>query len=303
VAAEPVAGLTSIIIVAADSGPLLGDAVRSALAQRAPVEVIVVDNASADGGPARVAAAHAGDPRLRVLDNGANLGFGTACNRGAALATGDALLFQNPDCLLADDTVQQLRNALDGDPRIGLLGATVCHPDGSPARANRRREPSLRRALMSASGLARFETRWPALAGVELPPATQATALEDLDAISGALMLARRAAFDSVEGFDERYFLHAEDLDFCRRLRDAGWRVAIAATVRVIHAQGTSSRRRPVFVAWHKQRGLWRYFRRHDPAARNPLLRALVGSALCLHFALRLPLLMLKHLIGARRAQ
>jgi GT2 family glycosyltransferase len=256
--------------------------------------VILVDNASVDGEPARVVAAHAADARLRLLRNGANLGFGTACNRGAALARGDALLFLNPDCTMPEGTVQRLRERLDGDPRIGLLGACVRNPDGTPARANRRRDPGLRRTLMSMTGLARLEHRWPALAGVEVGSGDPSAALEDVDAVSGALMLARRAAFEAVGGFDEGYFLHAEDLDLCRRLREAGWRVAIAGDVSATHAQGSSSRHRPLFVARHKHQGLWRYFTRFDPAARSRLLRGAVWLALWLHFALQAPWLLLR---------
>ncbi|HSS05668.1 MAG TPA: glycosyltransferase, partial [Rhodanobacteraceae bacterium] len=80
------AGLTSIILVAADSGPLLAESVAAALASDAQIEVIVVDNASADGQPARVESLHVGDERLRVVRNDRNLGFGPACNRGASLA-------------------------------------------------------------------------------------------------------------------------------------------------------------------------------------------------------------------------
>ncbi len=284
------AGLTSIVIVAADSGPLLRAAVASALASSAPVEVVLVDNASSDGEIARVEAGHAGDARLRVLRNGANLGFGPACNRGAAVARGDVLLFLNPDCELRADSVAGMRGLLDRDARIGLLGVCVCTPDGTPARGNRRRDPTLRRALMSMSGLARFESRWPALAGVEMPgPGTTAGA-ESVEAVSGACFALPRGAFERIGGFDEAYFLHVEDLDLCRRVRDAGWLVAIAHSIRVPHAQGSSSRARPLFVARHKHRGMWRYFVKFDPAARNPLLRALVWCGIQAHCVLIAPL-------------
>ena len=98
--------LTSIVVVAADSGPLLGACIDAALQSTAQVEVVLVDNASGDGEVERVAAAHATDPRLRVLRNEANIGFGPACNRGASQARGDALLFLNPDCELRHDTVR-----------------------------------------------------------------------------------------------------------------------------------------------------------------------------------------------------
>lgn len=276
--------VTSIVVVAADSGPLLRACIDAALASTAPVEVVLVDNASTDGEVERVAAAHAADPRLRVLRNEANIGFGPACNRGAAQARGDALLFLNPDCELRPDTVAGLRSAMASTPDVGLFGVTVCDSDGVPARANRRRDPTLRRALATASGLARFESRCPALAGVERPPSLVQAGIERVDAVSGACMALPRSAFDRVGGFDEGYFLHVEDLDLCRRLRDAGLGVAIVADLRVRHAQGSSSHHRALFVSRHKHRGMWRWFTRFDPAARNPLLRVLVWAGIWSHY-------------------
>jgi N-acetylglucosaminyl-diphospho-decaprenol L-rhamnosyltransferase len=299
-ATNPSPSLTSIVIVAADSGPLLRGCVDAALASTVPVEVVLVDNASSDGEVERVAAAHAADPRLRVLRNQANIGFGPACNRGAAVAGGDALLFLNPDCELRPDTVAGLRAAMADAPDIGLLGVTVCDAQGVPARANRRRDPTLRRALATASGLARFEPRCPALAGVERPAAPTQSGIERVDAVSGACMALPRSAFDRVGGFDEAYFLHVEDLDLCRRLRDAGFGVAIVADLRVRHAQGSSSHHRALFVSRHKHRGMWRWFTRFDPAARNPLLRGLVWCAIWAHYAFGAALSVLR---GTRRSR
>lgn len=278
--------LTSIVVVAADSGPLLRNCIDAALASTASVELILVDNASADGEVERVAAAHAGEPRLRVLRNPANIGFGPACNRGAALARGELLLFLNPDCMIDPDTITGLRRAWRALPDAGLLGVTVCSPDGSPARGNRRRDPTLRRALFTLSGLARLEPRWPALQGVEMPSSSAGGEIERVEAVSGACMALPRSVFERVDGFDEGYFLHVEDLDLCRRVRDAGFAVAIVHPLRVTHAQGSSSRHRALFVESHKRRGMWRYFTRFDPAARNPLLRALVRGGLVLRGAL-----------------
>ena len=281
--------LTSVVIVAADSGADLQRCVERVLAGNAPVEVIVSDNASSDGSIETVAARWAQDARLRVLRNGSNLGFGAGCNRGAALATGDALLFLNPDCVLEADTLSRLRAHLASDATLGLLGASIVGADGRIEPASRRRDPTLRRALLSVTGLARLQARWPALAGVALPVRSDAPALETVEAVSGALLLLPRALFAQLGGFDEGYFLHCEDLDLCRRVRDAGRRVACANDVRVMHTKGTSSRRRPFFVARHKHRGMWRWFVKFDPAARNPLPRAMVWAGVWTHFALLAP--------------
>ena len=290
-------GLTSVIIVAADSGPLLRRCVGGALASDAPVEVILVDNASADGELEGIESSHANDPRLHVLRNAANIGFGPACNRGAAVAHGDVLVFLNPDCELPPTFVRAARTCIDSHADIGLLGVTVCEADGTPARGNRRRDPSLRRALASVTGLAHLESRWPALAGVEMPACVGTPAsIEAVEAVSGACMALPRFVFEQLRGFDEGYFLHAEDLDLCRRVRDAGFQVAIAHALRVVHVRGSSSRHRPVFVARHKHRGMWRYFCKFDPAARNGFARRLVYAGLWLHFGATLPVLIARKL-------
>lgn len=284
-------GLTSIVVVAADSGPLLRECIAAALASSAPVEVVLVDNDSRDGEPQQVAATHRDDARLRTLRNDTNLGFGPGCNRGAALARGDALLFLNPDCIIEPDTIVRLRGVAMELAGESLLGVDVRDATGASARGNRRRDPTLRRVVTSASGLARWQSRWPALAGIEVPPGTAGDAdVEPVEAISGACMYTQRALFDRLGGFDEAYFLHFEDLDLCRRARDAGATVAIVHAVRVRHMQGSSSFRRPLFVDWHKHRGMWRWFRRHDPAARNPLLRTLVRVGIGVHFLVTAPI-------------
>ena len=278
----PRVGLTSVVIVAADSGPGLVACVESVLASAADLEVIIVDNASVDAAPEAVAARWAGDARVRVLRNAANLGFGSGCNRGAAAAHGDALLFLNPDCVVEPGTIGALRATLA--PGIGLVGAAIVDAAGRPESASRRRDPTLRRVLMTLSGLARFEARWPAFAGVALAPAAATRSAQAVDAVSGAVMLLPRAVFAALDGFDERYFLHAEDLDLCRRVRDAGDAVVCANAVTVVHRKGGSSRHRGLFVAAHKRRSLWRWFRKFDPAARNPLLRLGVWGGLWLHY-------------------
>lgn len=268
-----------MIVVCADSGASVHDCVERALASPLPLELILIDNGSADGVPQAIERVHAGDARVKVICNHANLGFGPAVNRAAAVARGENLLVLNPDCLLTPDTLPRLLDALDAHPAAGVIGAVVCAADGTPDPASYRRDPLLRHALATVLGGA---------GGMNIDGAMPAE-LVPAEAVSGALMLLPRKLFDLLGGFDENFFLHFEDLDLCRRVRDAGHEVLLAGHVRVLHGKGGSSRHRPVFVSLHKHRGMLRWFRKFDPAARRPWLAAAVWLGVWLHFGLQVP--------------
>jgi N-acetylglucosaminyl-diphospho-decaprenol L-rhamnosyltransferase len=270
----------SVIVVSADSGASLRECVRRLLASDLSLELILIDNASRDGVPAAIERAYAHDARLKVIYNHHNLGFGPAVNLGARQAAGQTLLVLNPDCLVQDDDLRRLMALLAGRPKAGLIGAVVCDDDGQPDPASWRRDPLLQRSLNSLLGRP-GET-------VNVQQEIPAEVIE-AEAVSGALMLMSREMFQRLGGFDERYFLHCEDLDLCRRVRDIGYQVLLAGDVRVHHGKGSSSRHRPVFVSRHKHRGMWRWFRKHDPAARKPLLAAAVWLGIWAHFLLQIP--------------
>src|SRR5690554_4372345 len=176
------------------------------------------------------------------------------------------------------------RTGLEGPPDGGgepwvLLGADLVGEDGVRDPAARRRQPdfvSMLRGLLSGGSTS---------ASMALPPDDR-LALQPVEAVSGALMLLPRALYDRLGGFDEGYRLHAEDLDLCRRAREAGARLAVANQVRVMHVRGVSSRARPVFVEWHKHRGLARYFRKFEAPRRGLPVRLLVYAMIWARFPL-----------------
>ena len=110
-------------------------------------------------------------------------------------------------------------------------------------------------------------------------------------------MLLPRWLFTRVDGFDEGYRLHAEDLDLCRRVRDMGACVTVANDVSVVHVRGVSSRSRPVFVEWHKHRGLWRYFGKFEAPQRSAFARAGVFAMIWTRF----PFAALRAFVRAQR--
>jgi hypothetical protein len=238
----------------------------------------VVDNDSRDD-TLEVVQRHAiADPRVRFIANPDNPGFSVACNQGARELDTPWLAFVNPDCLVEADTFTRML-ALVSPLSPTLLGADLVDETGRRDPAARRRAPDFARMLHGV-------LRNPA-GKSQLAVAIDDTApLQEVEAVSGALMLVPRALFQRIGGFDEGYRLHAEDLDLCRRVRDAGGSVAVANAVRVLHVRGVSSRSRPVFVEWHKHRGLWRYFSKFESAARGPIVRSAVFIAIWLRFPL-----------------
>jgi N-acetylglucosaminyl-diphospho-decaprenol L-rhamnosyltransferase len=229
-------------------------------------QIRVVDNASTDG-TLEIVQRHAlADARVRFIANPDNPGFGIACNQGADDSDSIWLAFVNPDCMVEADTLARLRAHAQTCAREALLGVDLVDEAGVRDGAARRRDPDfvamLRRAAARRLDIAIDDTQ----------------TLQVVPAISGALMFLPRALMERIEGFDQGYRLHAEDLDLCRRAREAGAFVAVANDLRVVHVRGVSSRSRPLFVEWHKHRGLWRYFRKFDARRQGWSTRAAVWT-------------------------
>lgn len=254
-----------VVVVSYHSASTLQECLRRLLAARDVERVVVVDNASSDGSCAIVERMAAADPRLSLVRNGENRGFGAACNQGATALSQPWVAFVNPDAYVESDTLSRLVGHALARPGAGLLGVELAGEDGAVDPASRRADPSLRDLLL------RLGDRGDLYLGRD-----PGKSLQPVDAVSGALMLLPSVLFVRLNGFDEGYRLHAEDLDLCRRVRQAGYEVLVANDLRVTHVRGVSSRRRPFFVEFHKHRGMWRYFRRFEAASvptwQHPLI-------------------------------
>ena len=264
----------AVIVVSYQSRSTIDQCLARLRSAQGVRQIRVVDNGSTDG-TLDVIQRHASrDPRLHFIGNPDNPGFSVACNQGARDSDAAWLAFVNPDCLLEPDALARLlahAATLDGDC---LLGADLVDEHGQRDAAARRRDPALAAMLGDRAARDLFLS------------ADDGRVLQPVEAVSGALMLMPRTLFQAIGGFDPGYRLHAEDLDLCRRARLAGARIAVANDVRVLHLRGVSSRSRPLFVEWHKHRGLWRYFRKFDAARVAWPLRVAVWAAIWLRFPL-----------------
>ena len=286
---DPSAGIAAVVVTYR-SAETIDDCLTRLRAADGVSAIRVVDNNSDDGTLEIVQRHASSDARVRFIANPDNPGFGVACNQGARDAGEGVqwIAFVNPDCMVEHDTLSRLR-ALAVPQGDALLGADLVDDDGVRDGAARRRDPDFG-AMLSA-----------ALGGTPAPklelPIDDSRALQQVEAVSGALMLMPRALFERLHGFDEGYRLHAEDLDLSRRARESGALVAVANHVRVLHVRGVSSRSRPFFVEWHKHRGLWRYFHKFEAPHRSAGMSMAVFAAIWLRF----PLAYLKAKTKARR--
>lgn len=275
----------STIIVNHNAGKLLLDCVRAALQQAE--QVIVVDNASSDSSMQMLASQFMSEPRLVLHSTGKNLGFAAGCNIGIRLATRSQLLFLNPDCILESGSLHRMLKVLNSDPIVGMVSGLLTNPDGTEQAGGRRSIPTPWRSFVRAFGLFRLSHRWPKLFfDFNLHKQPLPTEPIDVEAISGALMLVRRAAVDNVGLWDEAYFLHCEDLDWCMRFRQHGWKILFVPDARVLHHKGHCSRSRPFFVEWHKHKGMVRFYHKFFSHQYPSVLMWLVNVGVWLRFAM-----------------
>ena len=251
----------SVIVVNYNAGQILAECIHSALPQVS--EVLVVDNASSDFSLELCTQRFPEEPKLRIIRNASNLGFAAACNIGAAQAAAPYLLFLNPDCVLSDDSLPRMVQVLETNPSAGMVGGLLINQDGTEQAGGRRAIPTPWRSFVRASGLYRFEGYWPRLFfDFHLHKQALPTGPLEVEAVSGALMLVHHKAIEDVGAWDEGYFLHCEDLDWCMRFQKKGWRILFVPDAPVVHYKGTCSRSRPIFVEWHKHKGMMRFYRK-----------------------------------------
>ena len=273
----------STIVVNFNAGPLLRTCIDSVMRCPLDVEIIVVDNASTDGSLAAIM----GLPGVQIIQNPANVGFAAGCNIGARAATAQFLLFLNPDCSFEPGALLKLLDAFAADPQTGMVGGFLTNLDGTEQAGGRRAVPTPWRSFVRAFGLARFANRWPRLFfDFHLHKQKLPDHAIEVEAISGACMMVSRKAMEDVGEWDEGYFLHCEDLDWCMRFRQHGWKILFVPSAQITHVLGVCSRSRPVFVQWHKHKGMMRFYRKFFQHQYPSFLMGLVSMGVWLRFGL-----------------
>lgn len=222
-------------------------------------EVIVVDNCSRNREAVKdlCRSYHC---RLVLLKK--NRGYGAGANRGFYYSGGDFVAVVNPDIEFTPQSLSTLISFMKDNPRVGVVAPQLLYPDKTPQPSSRRL-PKLRYIFAGRrSPLLRIFPQYaPAREFLYTDVFHQGQPVE-VEAVIGTVMLFRRTAFNSVGGFDEGYFMFAEDLDICQRLREKGWHVYLTPGVKITHYYGGVRRRWRRFTEFHRIKGLYRFFTR-----------------------------------------
>jgi GT2 family glycosyltransferase len=199
-------------------------------------EIIVVDNASADGTPDMIRAQF---PNVKLIETGANLGFAKGNNVGITVATGSYICLINSDVNVPSDCLKKMHAHMQQDPSIGLLGPGMMRPDGKVYRSGMR-FPTLWNLFVRALFLDSL-FKGAGIFGGYLMKDFRFDQTRDIDVLNGWLWMARREALEQVGPLDGRFFMYAEDVDWCKRFHLAGWRVVFFSEASAIHYGGASA--------------------------------------------------------------
>ncbi len=222
-------------------------------------EIIVVDNHSTDDSTVRIPATY---PNVVFIANPDNGGFAKGNNIGMKLAQGRYTLLLNSDTIVEPDTLETMVSFMDSHPRAGAAGCKIILPDGSLDKACKRGFPTPSASFYYAFGLSKLFPDNPKFNGYQLGYLSPDECYQ-VDSLVGAFMLVRREVIEQIGGLDEEFFMYGEDIDWCYRIKEAGWEIHYRGDTFIVHYKGASSRRKPFKIIYEFHRAMWLFHRKH----------------------------------------
>ncbi|MGN7381561.1 dTDP-Rha:alpha-D-GlcNAc-pyrophosphate polyprenol, alpha-3-L-rhamnosyltransferase [Chlamydia abortus] len=274
----------SIIILNYNTRELTLKALRSVYASRTgyQFEVILIDNASSDSSVEKIREEF---PQVRLIENQENVGFAKANNQGMRIATGRYILLLNSDTIVQADTLEIMIRFMDEHPDVGASGCKVILPDGSLDKACRRGFPTPSASFYYAFGISKLFPHVPRFNQYQLGYLNPDEEYP-VDCLVGAFMLVRRKVIDEVGLLDEQFFMYGEDVDWCYRIKQAGWTNYYYPKTHIIHYKGASSRKRPLKIVYEFHRAMYLFHRKHFRSRYSLPTNLLVYGGIGLKLAL-----------------
>ncbi|GAE09687.1 dTDP-RHA:a-D-GlcNAc-diphosphoryl polyprenol [Paenibacillus sp. JCM 10914] len=276
----------SILVVNYNTRQLTVDCLRSVFASETDYtyEVIVIDNDSKDDS---VQSIREEFPQISLIENRENTGFARANNQGMNVSQGRYVLLLNSDTIIQQDTLQTMIDFMDANPLTGASGCKIILPDGSLDKACKRGFPTPSASFYYAFGLSKLFPDKPKFNQYQLgylDPDQE----YPVDCLVGAFMMVRRETIDQVGGLDERFFMYGEDIDWCYRIKQAGWGIHYYPRTTIVHYKGGSARRRPFKIIYEFHRAMILFHRKHYRQRYNIFVNGAVYAGVGLKLLLSL---------------
>lgn len=264
----------SIIILNYNTRDLTLNALKSVFASITSFtyEVILVDNASRDDSVAVIREEY---PNVQLIVNGENVGFSKANNQAIRQARGSYVLLLNSDTVLEKDTLQTMISFMNDHPEVGAGGCKVVLPDGKLDKACRRGFPTPSASFYYAFGFSKLFPNNPRFNQYQLGYLNPDDSYP-VDCLVGAFMMVRREAIDQIGLLDEEFFMYGEDIDWCYRIKQAGWQIYYYPKTKIVHYKGASSRRKPWKIVYEFHRAMFLFHRKHYQKKYSPPMNLLV---------------------------
>jgi GT2 family glycosyltransferase len=274
----------SIIIVNYNTRKLTLECIESIYQSKMPsqFEIYVVDNASSDGSIEAICKAF---PYVKIIANKENVGFSKANNQAILESKGRYVLLLNSDTIVLENTISYIVDFMDTNIEAGATGCKVVLPDGTLDKACHRGFPTPEASLYYMLGLAKKLPNNPRFNGYHKGYLNM-DETHEIDCLVGAFMIVRRETIDEVGMLDETYFMYGEDIDWCYRIKGAGWKIYYNPNVEIVHYKGASSRRKPNKVVYEFHRAMFLFHGKHLAKDYNFLINVFVYLGITLKFAM-----------------
>jgi GT2 family glycosyltransferase len=276
----------SILILNYNTRELTINALRSVYQSMtsSSYEVILVDNASKDDSIEHIQREF---PQVILILNQENVGFAIANNQAMRVAQGRYVLLLNSDTLIQQDTLDTMLQFMDKHSEVGAAGCKLVLQDGSLDKACKRGFPTPSASFYYAFGISKLFPRVPRFNQYQLGYMDPDEAYP-VDCLVGAFMFVRRSTIDQVGMLDEDFFMYGEDIDWCYRIKQAGWVNYYYPKTQILHLKGASSRRKPVKIVYEFHRAMWLFHRKHYKQHYSFIVNSLVYTGIGLKLALTL---------------
>jgi GT2 family glycosyltransferase len=263
----------SIIIVNWNTKNILKQAINSVISETKEIdcELIVVDNNSSDGSSQMIKKDF---PSILLIENKINKGFAGGNNDGLKITKGDYLMLLNSDTIVQENAIEKMVKFLDENNEVVMLGPKLLNKYGNFQESCRRNLPDIKNSFLYIFSINKNKYKTHKDENVS----------GYTEAISGAVMMFRRSVYEKIGGLDERYFMYAEDLDYCKQVFNLGWKTYYLSEAKIIHLGGESSKQKSSKNLFYFYKTMWQYYKKHFYKKNNFITNLIVYLVIKLLF-------------------